>query len=228
MPTKELQTAVRVDQTSTQSLYGNLRNYESKHGERILVVLLDEPDRAHQHDDDVEAKDHGEQLRLESAEAERSLDDDVGERTETAGGKRGGQLDASVAPGLRICEGIPDLFLFKFLVLDTGLVVSNTLDHQLLVLLGEALGSHGRIRHVNQHDGPEEDGDDAVGKEEPLPGLERAGLDQAEAVGEQAADNLLSTVHHVPVGDSGSLLLALVPHGGQHDETWLADGFEEA
>ena len=49
-----------------------------------------------------------------------------------------------------------------------------------------------------------------------------------ESVGKQATDNLLRTVHHVPVVDYSRLLTALVPDGAHDQECGLAHGLEYA
>lgn len=98
----------------------------------------------------------------------------------------------------------------------------------MLVLLRKALGSHGAIGHPPAHKKTKKDGDDAIDEEKPLPGFQRPSGDEGEAIGEETANDLLGAVHHVPIDDSGSLLLAPIPDGGEDDEGWLTDRFEEA
>lgn len=68
----------------------------------------------------------------------------------------------------------------------------------MLFLFSPAFGSHRGVRHPPSDEHAEENGDDAVGEEEPLPGFEGTGFDEGEAVGEKTADDLLGAVHHVP------------------------------
>ena len=58
-------------------------------------------------------------------------------------------------------------------------------------------------------------------------GFERASLDEGEAVREKATNDLLSTIHHVPVSDGCCLLRSLVPHAGKHKERGLTDSLED-
>lgn len=97
----------------------------------------------------------------------------------------------------------------------------------MFVLFRKALGSHGAIGHPPTHKEAKEDGNNAIDEEKPLPGLQRPRGDEREAVGEETADNLLGAVHHVPIDDSGGLLLSSIPDGGEDDEGGLADRFEE-
>lgn len=149
-------------------------------------------------------------------------DDDIGKAAETARGQCCGELDDSITPCLRIGERIDDLLFLEDAVLQTSLIVTDALDHESLVFLGEAFGSHGRIRHVDENENAEEDGDDTVRQEQPLPGFKWPGGDQGEEISQQATNNLLSAIHHIPVGDSCGLLLAAVPHSGKYNEGRLA------
>lgn len=84
----------------------------------------------------------------------------------------------------------------------------------MLVLLAEAFRAHGRVGHPPHDKQSPQDGQTSVGEEQRLPGLEYfVASNEGEAVGEQAADDLLGAVHHVPVGDGGSLFFPLVPQG---------------
>lgn len=108
------------------------------------------------------------------------------------------------------------------------MVGAHTLNHQFLVLFTKALCPHGGVRHPEEHEEPPQDTRDAVGHEERLPGFDGGGRgDVCECVGEDAADDLLPAVHHVPVCDGLGLLVALVPHGGEHEENGLTAGFED-
>lgn len=52
-------------------------------------------------------------------------------------------------------------------------------------------------------------------------------VDLRKSIGEETAHDLLSTVHHIPVVDNGSLLGALVPDGTHDEESWLANSFKD-
>ena len=57
---------------------------------------------------------------------------------------------------------------------------------------------------------------------------DEAGMaDLREAVGEETTDNLLRSVHHVPVVDDRCLLLTLVPDRTHDQESRLAYGLED-
>lgn len=168
------------------------------HDKRVLTRLVDEPGRRHQDNDDVEPEHHGQQLRLQHGKIERS-DDDIGKSAQAAGGQGGEDLDQTVAPQLGVEQGLFDLVRAEFPILQTGSVAADALDHEMLVLLGEALCAHGRVRHHDQQHDAVQDRDAAVGQEERLPGLDRLVVAQkTEAVRQEAADDLLTAVHHVP------------------------------
>lgn len=76
------------------------------------------------------------------------------------------------------------------------------------------MGAHGRVGEVVEDEETPEDGEGAVGDEDCLPGGEGAGVEEGEAVGEEAADDLLAAVHHVPECDGLGLFGAFVPHAG--------------
>lgn len=176
----------------------NSRDDKGAYDEQVLSGLLDQPGGAQEDDDNIEAQYHGQQLRLQDRKLE-ATDDDVGERTQPAGREGGEDLNGAVAVHLRVAEGLPHLVGAELLVLHTGLVGADSLDHQVLVLLGEALGAHGRVGHPQDDEDTPQHGDDAVGDEKGLPGVDGLVLaDQTEAVCEQTADDLLATVHHVP------------------------------
>ena len=52
-------------------------------------------------------------------------------------------------------------------------------------------------------------------------------LDLREGVRKETANHLLSTVHHVPVGDDLGLFRALVPDGAHDEESRLANGLKD-
>lgn len=98
----------------------------------------------------------GEEINLESREPER-LENQVGERAETASRESVGEGDNVEAPGLDIRKRLNDLVLLELLVLNTGLVLAYTLDHEETVLRREALGAHRRIREPpKDEDSPED------------------------------------------------------------------------
>jgi hypothetical protein len=47
-----------------------------------------------------------------------------------------------------------------------------------------------------------------------------------EAVGKETANDLLCTIHHVPVGDDSSLFITLIPDGTHDQESWLANSLK--
>ena len=98
-----------------------------------------------------------------------SIYNDIRERAESGGGQGGQNLDEPEAPGLRVLERLDHLLPTEGFVLDSGLVVTHSLDQQLLVILAEALSTHGRVRHVEKDKDAPEDRADAIGDEEGLP-----------------------------------------------------------
>lgn len=50
--------------------------------------------------------------------------------------------------------------------------------------------------------------------------------DLRKAIGEKTTENLLCTVHHVPICDDLCLFRTFVPDGAHDEERRLADGFE--
>ena len=77
----------------------DVRDNEAQHDVEVLSSLSDEIRRGQQHDDDVETKHHGEELRLQDSKL-KTGDNDVGEGTEAAGGKSSENLYGAVAPDL--------------------------------------------------------------------------------------------------------------------------------
>lgn len=63
-----------------------------------------------------------------------------------------------------------------------------------------------------------------------MPGFQARGrgLDESEAVGKEATDDLLPAVHHVPVTHRRCLFFSLIPHGTKVHKGRLADGFQDA
>lgn len=143
-------------------------DHKGQHDVDRLVRLLRDPCRAEKDDDDVKAKHHGEKLRLKDSKAE-AVDDDVCECAEARRREGGGQRHHAVSPDLRIKESLLELIPLKLSVLHAGLVVADALDHFELLLLGKTLGAHRGVWHPEANPNAEDDGDDAVGKEEPLP-----------------------------------------------------------
>lgn len=97
----------------------------------------------------------------------------------------------------------------------------------MLILFAKALGTHRGIRHPPKDEKAEDDGDDTVSHEQPLPRSEGAVRDQSEAVSEESADNLLRAVHHIPVGNPRGLFFASIPHGGEDHKSRLASRLEQ-
>jgi hypothetical protein len=154
-----------------------------------------------------------EQVGLESREP-KGLDDQIGERAETAGGQRVGERDQVEAPGLRVLERLHGLVRLELFVLDAGLVFAHAFDHEDAVLGREALGAHGRVGEPPKDEDAPEDRETAEEGEENLPGGDRPAINVVDTVSEQAADALLQTVHGVKAADGDRLFLFGVPHGG--------------
>jgi hypothetical protein len=49
-----------------------------------------------------------------------------------------------------------------------------------------------------------------------------------ETIGKKTTNNLLRTIHHVPVSDDSGLFLTLVPDGTHDQECRLANSFENS
>lgn len=99
--------------------------------------------------------------------------------------------------------------------------------HIALLVFTKALGPHRGVRHVPEDENTENDGGNGVAEEQPLPGSKGTVFYEREAVCQQTSDDLLHSVHHVPVSDGSSLLLTLVPHCRKHNKGGLARGFED-
>lgn len=99
MPTMELYT-VRRRAIDLGELFWEAK--AERHVE-VLVGLLDQPDGAEEDQDDVEAEDHGEELRFQSAKTE-ARDDDIGKGAQARGGQGGAERD-ELAVGLRSLGG---------------------------------------------------------------------------------------------------------------------------
>lgn len=167
-----------------------------------MLSSLHQPSRAHERNNDNNTKDHGEKLSLQKGKSE-TFDDDVVESTETRCGKRGEELNTHVAVNLGVEESLLDLVGTELLVLKTSLVGADTLNHELLVLLGPALGAHGAIGKSENNIYTPDEGDDAVSDEDSLPRsdwcisgvrLEARVSNVGEGVGQKTANNLLHTI----------------------------------
>jgi hypothetical protein len=55
-------------------------------------------------------------------------------------------LKQNVQPSDWVCEGLDKLVTLVLLVLNPGFVMSNALNHQTLLVFGEAFSGHGRVR----------------------------------------------------------------------------------
>lgn len=154
-------------------------------------------------------------------------------------------MDPAVAPGLHVHEGLLNLIPAESAILDASLVRTHALNHEMLVLLRKAFGSHWTVRKPPKDKCSPEDGEATIRNEDSLPRLQRAMFDQCETVCKETADDLLASVHHIPslaVSDdhrnaeerlclpvcySRCLFLAFVPHAAHVDKTGLTDGFED-
>jgi hypothetical protein len=107
-----------------------------------LLTSLCRPD----HDDDQPSTlSNVEQLSLEERISELA-NNKVGEDSETANDqvRHGDERDA--APYERISEGFLDLVHLVLFVPDAGLVVTDALDEETLLILRVAFGHHGTVR----------------------------------------------------------------------------------
>jgi len=57
---------------------------------------------------------------------------------------------------LRVAERFDNLLLPKRLILNSSLVIADTLNHQPLVLLRKAFRPHRRVWHIEEHKDPPE------------------------------------------------------------------------
>lgn len=154
------------------------------HDESSLLRLLNN-ERAANHDDDGETTlGDVEQLGLQVRETKR-LDDQTGEDTKTTNDERRRDLEHDVAPDDGVLDGLDDLVLLVGPVLDTGLIGTDTLDHEALGLLAEALGGHGRVGQPPADEGGPDAGGDAEDHEEELPGVD----DAVRVVGDAPGDD---------------------------------------
>ena len=85
-----------------------------------------------------------EELCLEVSESKRG-NDEIRKDTQAADDQRRGELEHDIAPDDRIGDCFNSLILFVRLVLDTGLVGTDTLNHEPLLVFVEALCFHWRI-----------------------------------------------------------------------------------
>src|SRR5690242_3801194 len=106
----------------------DLRDQEHNHGVQVLVPLPGCPGRSHEREDDDSTEHHCEKLGLKNRKLE-ALDDDGVESAESRRGQGGANLDQHVAVGLGIGESLLELVGTELLVLKTGLVGSDTLNH---------------------------------------------------------------------------------------------------
>lgn len=107
-------------------------------------------------------------LCLEIREAERG-DDQVGEDTQPADDQGRSDLEQHVAPDHRVGHGFYHLVALVRLVLDAGLVGADTLDHETLLVLVEALRGHGRVGEPPPDEQAPDAGCDAQDEEKELP-----------------------------------------------------------
>lgn len=95
---------------------------------------------------------------------------------------------------MRVFDGLIDLMFLELLVLDTGLVGADPLNHHDPIALRVALGPHGAAGHPpGDEDGPKA-GDAPEDDKEDLPRLEDWRVDVADAVGEEATYYVLNAV----------------------------------
>ena len=132
-----------------------------------------------------------EQLSLQSRKAE-TLDDDVGEDTESADDQAAGHLQQRIKPDSRVSEHLHHLVLLEHPVLNTSLIGAHSLDHQPLVLLAPALGLHRAIGQIPAHEQSPGAGGYSEHKEQKLPGFDGVASVVFDTVRQQTTDLLLS------------------------------------
>lgn len=100
---------------------------------------------------------------------------------------------------LWVCKCVPNLLPAEVSILKTGLILTDPLNHQTFVLLGEAFRAHGRVGHPAEDKYGPDYGENSVTHEEGLPGFNwGAGGDVGESKCQEAADDILEAIHHVP------------------------------
>lgn len=82
-------------------------------------------------------------------------DDEIGEDSKTANDQIRNHDERDAAPYERISEGFLDLVHLVLLILDAGLVVTNALNKEALLIFRVAFGRHGTVREkVPNHKRP--------------------------------------------------------------------------
>ncbi len=188
-------------------------------GENGLVPLLGHVSSGQKNGDLESTLSETEQVGLENREAEVGLDNDVSVRTETSGGDRVEEVDREKAPSLRILESLVDMLHLELPVLNTGLVLTNTLDKLDTILLGNATSLHGRNGENVDDSATPENGQKTEDEEHDTPRSKCGMLNVVESKAEQSTEHGLKTVAAVPECDSPSLLFLPVPNGGESDES---------
>jgi hypothetical protein len=124
-----------------------------------------------------------EQLSLQERES-KLADNEVGEDTETADDQIRHRDERDAAPHEGICEGFLDLINLVLLVLDAGLIVTNALDEETLLILCVAFGCHRAIREEIANDKGPHTGSETKNKEEKLPVLDGTVREMRDTEGE--------------------------------------------
>lgn len=97
------------------------RDNKAQHNQQVLLILLHQPSRRKQNDDNVETQHHSQKLTLQRGKPE-TLHNNTGKGTQTTGWQGSEHLDTAVAPCLRVTESFPHLVRAELSVLDTSLV----------------------------------------------------------------------------------------------------------
>lgn len=135
-------------------------------------------------------------------------------------------LNTLHSPRLGVQESFLDLLRSEPLVLKTCLVAPHTLDHQSLVFFRKALCFHGRIWHPIANEETPEDGQSSICDEKGLPRFQGSVIELGKRVCKKPPNDLLPSIHHVPVRYRLSLLFPLVPHTAQEQKAGLTNGLE--
>lgn len=166
------------------------------------------------------------QSRFVTIEPE-SFSDSCGEGTDGACGDLGARGDHEHRPcQLIVQEELLNMGLLEFLVLDTGLVLSNMLDNGNFLVVVEEPRVCNVIRQVQESDDTKHHGDQADNQEHDLPGGEVLTVVMLEPEGDKTADHVTGTGLRCPVPDSGTLLRLGVVHTTDGDAANGGRGLE--
>lgn len=128
-----------------------------------------------------------EKLSLEIGEAERR-NNQVRENAQASNDQCRSKLKHNIAPDNWVRHGFNDLVALVRLILDTSFVGSNTLDHQALLVLIEALGLHGGVRKPPADEDTPDTGGQSKDEEKQLPRIDDSVLVVRNSPGNDTTD----------------------------------------